>query len=127
MDRFINRNVNGITLDQVRQLRKNMTHQGISRRHQVITWEPEKDMFSASPPCLQRIWIRVFDEDGNCEIHFDWRSRDLFGAWMTNYIGLFDMLYREILKPLELNVVKVVDNCNSLHIYESDWESALKV
>lgn len=126
MDRLINRTVDGITLDQVKQLRKNMTHQGISRRHQIITWEPEKDMFSVSPPCLQRIWIRVLDDE-NCEVHFDWRSRDLYGAWMTNYIGLFDMLQREIFKPLDLHVVKVVDNCNSLHIYEGDWLEASRV
>jgi len=127
MDRLINRSVSGITLDQVRQLRKNILHQGTSRRHQMITWEPEKDMFSVSPPCLQRIWIRVLDDDGNCEIHFDWRSRDLYGAWMSNYVGLFDMLKREILDPLDLSVVKVVDNCNSLHIYEADWESAQRI
>ena len=127
MDRLINRIVDGINLDQIRQLRKNMTHQGISRRHQIITWEPEKDMFSISPPCLQRIWIRVLDDDCNCEIHFDWRSRDLYGAWMSNYVGLFNMLEREIFKPLGLSVVKIVDNCNSLHIYEGDWLEASKV
>ncbi len=127
MDRLINRSVDGITLDQVKQLRKNLTYQGISRRHQIITWEPEKDMFSVSPPCLQRIWIRILDDDGNCEVHFDWRSRDLYGAWMSNYVGLFDMLKREILDPLGLHVVKVVDNCNSLHIYEGDWLEASKV
>jgi thymidylate synthase len=127
MGRLIERSVDGITLDQIKQLRKNLTSQGTSRRHQIITWEPERDMFSASPPCLQRIWIRILDDDGNCEIHFDWRSRDLYGAWMSNYIGLFNMLQREILAPLNLTVLKVVDNCNSLHIYEGDWISASNV
>ena len=112
--------------DQVIQLKKNIDLQGISRRHQMITWKPEKDLFTSSPPCLQRIWIRNLNSE-DCEVHFDWRSRDLYGAWMSNYIGLFDMLKREIFTPLDLTVVKVVDNCNSLHIYEGDWVSALKV
>jgi len=134
MDRMINYTISeGVPMDQVLVLRTSFQGDertkpcGISRRQQIITWQPEKDMYSESPPCLQRIWIRVLDDDGNCEIHFDWRSRDLFGAWMSNYIGLFNMLKREIFDPLGLHVVKVVDNCNSLHIYEADWVSALKV
>jgi thymidylate synthase len=128
MDRLINYpcwNEPGWKLDQIGKLKK-LVETGISRRHQIITWIPEKDLYSASPPCLQRIWIRKLNDE-DCEIHFDWRSRDLYGAWMPNYIGLFDMLKREIFTPLDLTVVKVVDKCDSLHIYEGDWISALKV
>jgi len=127
MDRFINyHEFQKNQLDQIYKLEQLIETQGLSRRHQIITWEPEKDMYSTSPPCLQRMWVRkLSDED--CEFHFDWRSRDLFGAWMTNYIGLLDMLKREILDPLDLNLIKLVDNCNSLHIYEGDWKAALMV
>jgi len=37
------------------------------------------------------------------------------------------MLSREIFTPLGLHVVKVVDNCNSLHIYEGDWKEAERI
>lgn len=42
-------------------------------------------------------------------------------------IGLIKMLMKEIFEPNNLELVRVVDFCNSLHIYESDWESAAKV
>lgn len=122
MDRFINE----FGFDQIVALKRELSN-GISRRTQIITWNPKKDLGDKNPPCLQRIWIRILNDEGDCEIHFDWRSRDLFGAWMTNYIGLFDMLSREIFIPLNLNVVKMVCNCNSLHIYESDWKAASEV
>ncbi len=122
MDRFINE----FGTDQIEVLRNELKN-GTSRRTQIITWNVPVDIRSKNPPCLQRIWIRILNDEGDCEIHFDWRSRDLFGAWMTNYIGLFSMLNREIFKPLNLNVVKMVCNCNSLHIYESDWKAAAEV
>jgi len=124
---YMDRLINEFGIDQILALRE-LLRNGISRRTQVITWNAKKDLQSANPPCLQRIWIRILDnDDGACEIHFDWRSRDLYGAWMTNYIGLFNMLNREIFNPLNLTVVKFVCNCNSLHIYKSDWESAGKI
>ena len=122
MDRFINE----FGIDQVIILRDELRN-GISRRTQMITWNAKKDLTNKNPPCLQRVWVRILNDDGDCEIHFDWRSRDLYGAWMSNYIGLFDMLNREIFSPLNLNVVKFVCNCNSLHIYQSDWEAAGKI
>ena len=56
-----------------------------------------------------------------------WRSRDLFAAWNSNMVGLLTMIRREVLDPNNLKLVKVVDFCNSLHIYEADWEEASKV
>ncbi len=56
-----------------------------------------------------------------------WRSRDLFAAWNSNMVGLLTMVKKEVFEPNNLNLVKVVDFCNSLHIYEADWEAASKV
>lgn len=121
-----------IGFDQIKQLRLNMEKCGISRRQQMITWMPEKDSISESPPCLQRIWIRMLEEDTdddyiNAEIHFSWRSRDLFTAWMPNYIGLMNMLKAELFDPLHLKIVKFVDDVDSLHIYSPDWQNAIAV
>lgn len=60
-------------------------------------------------------------------IHWCGNSRDLFSAWMSNIIAIVDMLNREVLKPNSLRIIKLVDFCNSLHIYDRDWESAKKV
>ena len=126
MDRLINYPSRGKDVDQLKAI-KELLPQGVSRRRQAITWIPERDLFvKEDQPCLQRLWVRAIG-DGNAEMHCMWRSRDLFAAWNSNMIGLLTMIKREVLEPNSLKLVKVVDFCNSLHIYEADWEAASKV
>lgn len=114
------------TVDQIKAIRV-MISKDISRRQQAITWIPERDLFcKEDQPCLQRLWLRNLGE-GNAEIHCMWRSRDLYSAWNSNMVGLLTMIKREILEPNKMRLIKVVDFCNSLHIYEPDWEAALQV
>jgi len=123
MDRLINYPSRGKDVDQLKAI-KDLLPKGVSRRRQAITWIPERDLFvPEDQPCLQRIWVRVIGE-GNAEMHCMWRSRDLFAAWNSNMVGLVTMIRREVLEPNNLKLVKVVDFCNSLHIYEADWETA---
>jgi thymidylate synthase (methanogen type) len=126
MDRLINYPSRGKDVDQLKAI-KELLPQGVSRRRQAITWIPERDLFvKEDQPCLQRLWVRDLG-DSNAEMHCMWRSRDLFAAWNSNMIGLLTMIKREVLEPNNLKLVKVVDFCNSLHIYEADWEEASKV
>ncbi len=126
MDRLINYPSRGKDVDQLKAIR-DLLPQGVSRRRQAITWIPERDLFvKEDQPCLQRLWVRALG-DGNAEMHCMWRSRDLFAAWNSNMVGLLTMIKREVLEPNKLTLVKVVDFCNSLHIYEADWEAASKV
>ena len=126
MDRLINYPSRGKDVDQLKAIR-DLLPQGVSRRRQAITWIPERDLFvKEDQPCLQRLWVRVIGE-GNAEMHCMWRSRDLFAAWNSNMVGLLTMIKREVLEPNKLTLVKVVDFCNSLHIYEADWEAASNV
>jgi len=113
-------------LDQLKYIREELQNKEITRRAQAITWIPEIDMGNEEPCCLQRIWMRKLT-DTTCEMHCDWRSRDLFSAWNSNYIGILSMIDREILKPLDLKLVKLVDFVDALHIYESDFDDASKV
>jgi len=93
-----------------------------SNRDQVITWQPRTDFGSASPPCLQSIQIRYLGDD--CvEVHLAWRSRDLYTAWQANLIAIIDMLNREVIRPNQCRIVKLVDYSDSMHIYESDKEA----
>ena len=114
-----------ITMDQLFYIRSEL-EKPITRRAQAIIWVPELDMGNREPPCLQRIWMRKLT-DTTCEMHCDWRSRDLFNAWNSNYIAILDMIKKEILIPLNLKLVKFVDFVDALHIYEADWEEAEKV
>lgn len=113
--------------DQIKFLRDRLglqTNADISsNRDQSITWDAEQDFNSASPPCLQRIWIRYLG-DQSVEVHLTWRSRDLFTAWQANIIALVDMLKREVIHPNNCRIVKLVDYVDSLHIYESDAAAA---
>jgi len=138
------------SVNQIGRLHDKLRADGINRQTQVITWNVEKDFPIVTPeghdpPCLQRIWIRVLQEPhgaskhdmnvdnqrlmatkGKVEIHLMWRSRDLYGAWMSNIVGIIYMIMKYVLKD-DYDIVKIVDFCNSLHIYESDWEYAKQI
>lgn len=114
-------------ISKLKQLLKEQIESGVSsNRHQVITWEPDVDMDSDSPPCLQRIWIRYYP-GGYVDIHFEWRSRDLFNAWQGNLIGLISMLLFEVIIPNNCKIKRIVDKSDSLHIYEGVLGEAEKV
>lgn len=140
-------------IDQLKVIKENITkriEKGgeclVSNRDQAISWIPDRDMFvSEDQPCLQRIQFFVYEyptkgailggntlgyeeeKKGKAEFHVSWRSRDLFSAWNSNMVALIKMLNKEIFEPNNLELIKVVDFCNSLHIYESDWEQAKTV
>lgn len=105
----------------------------VSNRDQAITWAPERDAFVAEDqPCLQRVQIFVYsfpqgNKQGTGEFHLDWRSRDLFGAWNSNLIAITLFLKKEIFGPNNIEIIRCVDRCSSGHIYQGDWESAMKV
>lgn len=126
-DRFRRYPTSNGMLDQVEALKNNVAQQiknGVfSNRHQMITWIPEVDTFSAEPPCLQRVWVTLI-EKGSIEVHLDWRSRDLYGAWHVNLVAIINMIDRDIAKPNNCKIVRVMDSCNSLHIYNGDFDQA---
>lgn len=109
----------------------------VSNRDRIITWVPELDLFTfEDQPCLQSIQVFVYSYPlnnegvtvyGDGEIHAVWRSRDLYNAWNSNCIGLLLMAKKEIFEPNKINIGRYVEFCNSLHIYEPDWENAKKV
>lgn len=91
--------------DQLKWLHDKLRTDGISRRHQIITWIPVIDDFNVSPPCLQRIWIRALVPKAEwykypgcipLEAHIDYRSWDIGRAIPSNLYGLFSMLDRYI-------------------------------
>ena len=55
------------------------------------------------------------------------RSRDLFAAWNSNMVALLKMINKEVFEPNNIEIIRIVDFCNSLHIYEGDWEAASKI
>lgn len=117
-------------VNQLITLREGLKEQittGISsNRNQAITWIPGIDAGHPAAPCLQRIWIRHIKDRG-VEVHLTWRSRDLFTAWQANIIAIIDMLNRDVIRPNNCQIVRLIDFSNSLHIYKSDLDAAEKV
>ncbi|MBN1844953.1 MAG: hypothetical protein JW810_04675, partial [Sedimentisphaerales bacterium] len=103
-----------------------------TRRAQAITWQPTADPATDDPPCLQRLWFRILeDETGNAVLNMNshWRSRDLYKAWFMNAYALTDLqrlvaeqIQQRIQRPVRPG--RYVDITDSLHIYGSYFREA---
>lgn len=105
------------SVDQILYIVEKLKKSKNSRRAQAITWRPYSDPYRDDPPCLQRIWCRVFDNKLNFQTM--WRSRDLFKAWGANVNGML-RIQKLIANELEVEIGSYIDICNSLHIYGQD-------
>ena len=128
-------------IDQIDYMVKKLSQTGYSRRAQGITWNTVLDPPTDHPPCLQRVWGRLLeDESGELVFNMNthWRSRDLYKAWFENVIAL-TTLQRTIAERIseetsrEVRVGRYVDISDSLHIYgsyfreiEGDEEKGIK-
>ena len=128
-------------IDQIDYMVKKLSQTGFSRRAQGITWNAVLDPPTDHPPCLQRIWGRLLeDESGDLVFNMNthWRSRDLYKAWFENVIAL-TTLQRKIAERIsketsrKVRVGRYVDISDSLHIYgsyfreiEGDTEKGIK-
>jgi thymidylate synthase len=113
--------------DQIELVAQKLAATPHTRRAQAITWNPKLDPPTDDPPCLQRIWGRlVEDENGGLTFNMNthWRSRDLFKAWFENVIALTTLM-RKIAAAISerasrpVAVGRYVDVSDSLHIYGS--------
>jgi thymidylate synthase len=128
-------------IDQIDYMIKKLSQAGFSRRAQGITWNTVLDPPTDHPPCLQRVWGRLLeDEAGDLVFNMNthWRSRDLYKAWFENVIALTTLMRKmaeriseETSRPVRLG--RYVDISDSLHIYgsyfreiEGDEEKGIK-
>lgn len=102
-----------------------------------MTWVVERDLFvEEDQPCFQRVQFfaysfPIIEGDtiipGKGEVHVSWRSRDLYAAWNSNLVALTLFFKKEVFEPNNIKIIRCVDFCNSLHIYQGDWDAAEKV
>ena len=98
-----------------------------SRRIQATTWMPTADPETDDPPCLQRLWFRLLEDDAGAlvlNLNSHWRSRDGYKAWFMNVFALTDLQKRiaeRIASKLDrpVRVGRYLDICDSFHIYGS--------
>lgn len=132
------------TIDQIKVIRERIADRiakgeecVVSNRDQIVTWVTERDLLvDEDQPCMQIIQFFIYSYPkmdggilipGKGEFHVYWRSRDLYAAWNSNMVGLTLMLKKEIFDPNNIRIIRCVDHCTSLHMYEGDWEAAEKV
>jgi len=102
---------------------------GFSRRAQAITWKPWVDAELEHPPCLQRIWCRIYD--GGLVMETSWRSRDAYKAAFWNMYAVTE-LQRKMAESISTKTGKrvgvgaYVDFSNSFHIYQQDFQDVEK-
>jgi thymidylate synthase len=122
-----------IKINQIQYIIDSLAETTFSRRSQAITWMPTADVKTNDPPCLQRIWCRLIENQtgGFClNMNTHWRSRDLYKAWFMNAYALTDLqrtiaekISAKIKKPV--TVGRYVDITDSLHIYGSYFKDAV--
>jgi thymidylate synthase len=120
-------------MDQIDYVVRKCSETFHTRRAQAITWMPTADPETDDPPCLQRLWFRILeDEQGQAVLNMNshWRSRDLYKAWFMNVYALTD-LQRRIAERISqklgrpVRVGRYVDITDSLHIYGSYFADAM--
>jgi len=121
-----------IKINQIQYIIDSLAETTFSRRSQAITWMPTADVKTDDPPCLQRIWCRLIENQtgGFClNMNTHWRSRDLYKAWFMNAYALTDLqktiaekISAKIKKPITIG--RYVDITDSLHIYGSYFKDA---
>ena len=136
--RLFGYDIEGRTIDQIAYIVDKLAQAGHSRRAQAVTWNVKLDPSTYDPPCLQRIWCRLLDdEDGRPVLNMNthWRSRDAYKAAYMNVFALTD-LQRTIAARIgekigeSVRVGRYADLVDSFHIYGSyfaEFEGFLKM
>ena len=130
--------IEGRTIDQIDYIVGKLAGAGHSRRAQAVTWNVKLDPPTYDPPCLQRVWGRLLDdEEGRSVLNMNthWRSRDAFKAAYMNVFALTDLqriiagrIADKIGRPVRVG--RYADLVDSFHIYGSyfgDFEGFLKM
>jgi thymidylate synthase len=130
--------IEGETINQIDYIVEKLARSGYSRRAQAITWNPKLDIPTDDPPCLQRIWCRLLDdESGGTTLNMNshWRSRDAYKAAYMNVFALTELqrliagrIAAKIGRPVRVG--RYADLVDSFHIYGSyfrDFEGFLKM
>jgi thymidylate synthase len=111
----------GKKTDQISQIIKKLKPTSFSNRAQAVTWMPWRDYDVAGPPCLQRIWCKIVDEE-SLEMHTSWRSRDAYNAAFMNMYAL-TLLQKMIADKIGVKVGRYVDDSDSYHVYDRNFKS----
>ncbi len=117
------------SINQIEYIIEKLSKTFYSRRAQAITWIPSYDPGTDDPPCLQRVWCRLFPgENGSfyLKMNTHWRSRDAYRAAFMNLFGLTELQKYIAEKIQEKTGKKIIcgtytDIADSYHIYGASY------
>lgn len=115
-----------LNVDQINLMVAKLAEAPHTRRAQVVTWNPLRDPKDDEPPCLQRIWCRIVQSEGQglLEMNVDFRSNDALKAAFMNMYALTELQKRiagrvSSLTGREVGVGRYVHRADSYHLYGS--------
>lgn len=133
---FIDRKVNEyVYFDQIHNLKEGLKKQInenlSSNRNIAVLYNPLKWNMNSSSPCWNTLWIRFERKDQDETIWVSictfYRSHDLTDAWESNFIAQVTFIQKEILDPLNAKILYWHESNASLHIYEHNLPTAMKI
>ena len=113
-------------IDQIEVLCRKLAEAPHTRRAQAVTWKVWEDNSCYDPACLQSVWCRILEENGEAVLSMNvrFRSNDAYKAAFMNIFALIQLQIRiaDRIAKLSGQVVRVGRYCHladSYHIYGS--------
>jgi thymidylate synthase len=113
-------------VDQIETLCQKLAKAPHTRRAQAITWKVWEDNDCYDPACMQSIWCRILEQEGQPVLSMDvrFRSNDAYKAAFMNIFALVQLQQRIANRVGELTgkpvkVGRYVHMVDSYHIYGS--------
>jgi thymidylate synthase len=120
-------------IDQIETLCQKLAKTPYTRRAQAVTWKVWEDNDCYDPACMQSVWCRITEEDGQryLSMNVRFRSNDAYKAAFMNIFALVQLQAKIARRVAELSgsAVRVGRYCHladSYHLYGSyfrDFES----
>jgi len=114
-------------IDQMEGICQQLAATSFTRRAQAITWKVWEDRTCYDPACLQSIWCRITEEDGQrfLSMNVRFRSNDAYKAAFMNIFALVQLQQRIAARIGELSGQPVLLGrychvADSYHIYGSN-------
>jgi thymidylate synthase len=114
------------SFDQIETICKKLTATSYTRRAQAITWKVWEDNDCFDPACLQSIWCRIIEEEGDpvLSMNVRFRSNDAYKAAFMNMFALVQLQQRiaarvSELQGREVKIGRYCHHADSYHIYGS--------
>ena len=115
--------------DQIDMVCQKLAEAPYTRRAQAITWKVWEDNECYDPACLQSLWCRIIEENGQpvLSMNVRFRSNDAYKAAFMNIFALIQLQKKiaERVSELSRKAVNVGRYCHmvdSYHIYGSYFE-----